>query len=259
MQNALFTAYQILVGQLGGVEQVIGGIVVAIIALAIWAIGWNRRQRAANKPGMASLPIIALCFAIALIAMGGATYGLGLRAAATSAPAQMEAPLTITGPKYVGDVYFTVQPGNGGGASVAFRPNDYLDRLRIYVEYSNANSTSPIWPSVWQPAAPRMLLADLRDLTKGEQKVIPLIYEHHDAGQKPSYWWGSAKKDENVGWLGLRGRAQIYFVGPDNKEQKVKFIAIKGTHDMVGSPIDGSPTLMILDENAIKATLNWPE
>jgi len=86
MQNAFFTAYQILVGQLDGTEQVIGAVLVTVIAIAIWGIGWHRRQRAANKLGMSSLTFIISCFAIALIAASFGAYGLGARASKADVP-----------------------------------------------------------------------------------------------------------------------------------------------------------------------------
>lgn len=81
MLGNLFTsAGQLLAGQLGtGQEQVTGALATLVFCCGIWLVGWNRRQRADNKPGMASLWIIASCFLVALIAVGGATYGLGLR------------------------------------------------------------------------------------------------------------------------------------------------------------------------------------
>ena len=51
----------------------------------VWvAVNWNRRQRAANKPGMASWPFIAVCSTIAILAVAGAAYGLGLRYAVST-------------------------------------------------------------------------------------------------------------------------------------------------------------------------------
>jgi hypothetical protein len=81
MLGNLFTsAGQLLAGQLSGVDQMIGGALVLALCAVGWLIGWNRRQRAAKKPGMASLLFIASSFAVALLAIGSATYGLGLRA-----------------------------------------------------------------------------------------------------------------------------------------------------------------------------------
>jgi len=54
------------------------------LACIIWlVIGWHRRQRAANKLGMASWPFIAVCFTVALLAIAGGAYGLGLKFANT--------------------------------------------------------------------------------------------------------------------------------------------------------------------------------
>jgi hypothetical protein len=79
--NVFTSAGQLLAGHLGMVAQMIGAGFTLVVCVAVWAIGWNRRQRAANKPGMSSLPFIAACFAIALIAVGGGAYGVGLRSA----------------------------------------------------------------------------------------------------------------------------------------------------------------------------------
>jgi hypothetical protein len=55
------------------------------IGTLVWiAISWHRHQRAAKKPGMAGLPFIILCMAVALLAVGGATYGLTLRSMSAS-------------------------------------------------------------------------------------------------------------------------------------------------------------------------------
>jgi hypothetical protein len=82
--NIVTSAGQLLAGQLGtGPEQVTGALLMLVFCGGIWFVGWNRRQRAANKPGMNSLPIIIACFAIALIAVGAGAYGIGLRSAPT--------------------------------------------------------------------------------------------------------------------------------------------------------------------------------
>lgn len=85
MLGNLFTsAGQLLVGQLGGAEQIIGGLLVLVLCAVGWLANWNRRQRADKKPGMASLTFIISCFAIAIIAVGAAAYGVGLRATTVS-------------------------------------------------------------------------------------------------------------------------------------------------------------------------------
>ncbi|HTC02128.1 MAG TPA: hypothetical protein VK749_01905 [Xanthobacteraceae bacterium] len=65
-----------LISAKGG--DVIGVAVLLVIGVAT-LIRWHRRQRAAKKLGMASLPFIALCFAVALLAVAGGAYSLGLR------------------------------------------------------------------------------------------------------------------------------------------------------------------------------------
>src|SRR5579864_8537068 len=51
-----------------------------VLATIVWlVVNWHRRQRVAKKPGMASWPFIAVCIAIALLAVAGASYGLGLK------------------------------------------------------------------------------------------------------------------------------------------------------------------------------------
>lgn len=68
------------------------GISIAL-AVVVWAvIGWHRRQRAANKPGMASWQFISICFAVAAIAFGA--YGLGVTRS-TSAAATDRPPKTV--------------------------------------------------------------------------------------------------------------------------------------------------------------------
>jgi|GEM_PF-5742768 len=56
-----------------------------VLATIVWlVVNWHRRQRVAKKPGMASWPFIAVCIAIALLAVAGASYGLGLKFANTA-------------------------------------------------------------------------------------------------------------------------------------------------------------------------------
>lgn len=59
-----------------------GGMIGYVLGLAIvaWMVfRWHQHQRAAKKRGMASWQFIALCFLLALIAIGGGAFGLGLR------------------------------------------------------------------------------------------------------------------------------------------------------------------------------------
>jgi hypothetical protein len=61
------------------------------LAVVIYGvIAWHRRQRTAKKLGMASWQFIALCFAIALIAVAGGAYGLGLKFASNAADASQD-------------------------------------------------------------------------------------------------------------------------------------------------------------------------
>src|SRR5713226_4249628 len=76
MGNIVVSALQLLAGQLDVVAQVIGGLFVLLLCGAFW---WNRRQRAAKEPGMASWQFISLCFLIALTAVACGAYGLGLK------------------------------------------------------------------------------------------------------------------------------------------------------------------------------------
>lgn len=73
--NIVVSASQLLASQLDVVAQVIGGLLVLVVCGAIW---WHRRQRAANKPGMASWWFVGLSFLVALLAVGAGSYGLGL-------------------------------------------------------------------------------------------------------------------------------------------------------------------------------------
>ncbi len=65
MQNAFLRAYQILVGQLDGTEQVIGAVLVTVIATAIWGIAWTAAKEQRISSGMSSLTFIISCFVIA--------------------------------------------------------------------------------------------------------------------------------------------------------------------------------------------------
>jgi hypothetical protein len=95
MLGNLFTsAGQLLLGQLGWVEQVIGGVATLVLCGFVALIGWNRRQRADRKPGMASFWIISACFAVALIAISCAAYGLGLRSSTASLKTETPRPDT---------------------------------------------------------------------------------------------------------------------------------------------------------------------
>jgi hypothetical protein len=50
------------------------------LAIAIYGvIAWHVRQRAAKKPGMASFYFIVTCFAVGIVAIAAAAYGIGLR------------------------------------------------------------------------------------------------------------------------------------------------------------------------------------
>jgi hypothetical protein len=81
MLGILTSAGQILfVGLFSPVGQVIGSALTLVIGGMVWAILWNRQQRAAMKPGMASSWFIVASFVIALLGASGAMYGLGLRA-----------------------------------------------------------------------------------------------------------------------------------------------------------------------------------
>jgi hypothetical protein len=235
----------------------------AALGLAVGAWGKENPEIYSNLPTLFASPrwaaVPAILFALATVIFIARLLLPGAPSLQAIEPSVAAPSVLAESPRYVKEFYFVVSPGPGGGAMIAFTPVDYLDRLRIYVEYSNSQSIASSPTAEWT-SSHKMSLADLRDLTKGQQKVVPLMYERHVADQRPNYWWGdSNQKGENRQFVGRRSKAQIYFVGPDNKEQKFKFVVFRTTHDLLGSPLDGGPSLMILDESEINLSLDWPQ
>ncbi|MHB8268322.1 hypothetical protein [Bradyrhizobium sp.] len=166
----------------------------------------------------------------------------------------------VAGPRYVSGIRFLVDPG--GGARLVFSATNYLDRLRIYVEFSGSNG-GVLERGSWGGEKRKMLLADLRDVTKGEEKIAPLIYEvPRTAEQKVTLAWGDPNVKLDTALPILRrskNRARIIFVGPDNKEQKYKLLVIRSVYDTINVQKTDAPTLMFLDENEVTSSFEWPE
>jgi hypothetical protein len=164
-------------------------------------------------------------------------------------------------PNYVGSIqYLGGAVGDGGTVQLAFKATNYLDRLRIFVEFSSSE-THAIYPASWQHKY-KILLDDLRDVPKGQQRTVPLIYEFHASGEQRNFSWGDpkVKPQDGTTWIGRsKNRARVIFVGPDNREQVYKIIVIKTMHDHIALPSFGSPVIGILDENEIKSALDWPD
>jgi hypothetical protein len=186
-----------------------------------------------------------------------------------SSPALVAAPLTqgplsdpgSPAPSYVGSIrYLGGAVGDGGAVRLEFKVNNYLDRLRVYVEFSTSEN-HVLYPAVWGQKH-KIQIADLRDVAKGQIRIVPLVYESHNAGQKSAFWWGDPEvqlKDASPLLERAKNKARVLFVGPDNKEQVYKLIAIRSIHDHPIIDMSGSPVVGILDESEIKSALDWPE
>jgi len=163
-------------------------------------------------------------------------------------------------PNYVGNIRYASGLGDNGVLLMEFKANNYLDRLRIYVEFSNSEDPATA-PAIWGQKY-KIQIADFRDIAKGQTKKAPLIFEMHYADQKPNFWWGNPEvklTDATPHLSGAKNKARIIFVGPDNKEQVYKIIAMKSTYDRPAASMHGYPVVAILDENEIKSALDWPE
>jgi hypothetical protein len=190
MQNAIFTAYQIVVAQLGWVEQVIGAAAVLIVTAVIV---WHRRQRAANKAGMSSMPFIIGCCVIALIAVGAAGYGVGLRpiagsAAAVAAPKEAAIQSVIPAVKskveFLKNIELAVEPNRPlvltGTAAVT------KNRLRVFVDYSFASGRS------WQPRI-RVPIGEINEPVKDQRVEKQLVYRVEREGIGNELWVGDVQ------------------------------------------------------------------
>lgn len=62
------------------------GYVVALGLLVFAIVGWHSKRVAAGKRGVDSWYFIALSVVVAIVAVGGAAYGVGLRSAALTPP-----------------------------------------------------------------------------------------------------------------------------------------------------------------------------
>jgi hypothetical protein len=192
-------------------------------ALCIWwLVGWHRKQRAANKPGMASLPFIVLCFLIAIIAVGGAAYGLGMRTSAQAIPlekASEPAAKAITGkpqPEYLRNIQFSWDSQLPLG--VSFVPTTTTDRLRFYVD---ASPRMLGVPSHDKPTY-RAQIGELKDIVKGQRRDTQLIFRgpKHDGGD---LYWGSPTNNYPVTDI---NRVRFVTIGPDGSEQHFYFLMV---------------------------------
>jgi hypothetical protein len=84
LANIAINLFAALISERGGDMMMLA--IVAVIGI-VAMIRWHRAQRAMKKLGMASLPFIVACFVVALIAIGGGAYGLGLKMSAPPATA----------------------------------------------------------------------------------------------------------------------------------------------------------------------------
>jgi hypothetical protein len=63
------------------------GYLIAVCFVLVWIVSWHRKRTAGGKRGLDSWYFIALSFLIAVIAVGGAAYGIGLRSVGVKQPA----------------------------------------------------------------------------------------------------------------------------------------------------------------------------
>jgi hypothetical protein len=233
------------------------------VVLTVMYLVSNRREIRSGLTKLGTWYFIIPCLAVAVIAIAGAAYGLGLKSSTASTSLLLAPEKTAAAsnqPSYVGNIRFNSGIGDNSVVLLEFKANDYMDRLRVYVEFSSSQHISTI-PAVWGPKY-KIQIADLRDVTKGQAKTVPLIYESHNPGQNAAFWWGDPEvklKDGTPLLDRAKNKARIYFVGPDNKELPYKIIAIKTTHDVFGATLTGAPVVTILDENEIKSAFDWPE
>jgi hypothetical protein len=175
--NFFTSAWQLLASQLDAGHQVIGGVLTLFVCMSLWAVGWNRRQIAAKKPGMASLPIILACFAIALIAIGGAAYGLGARFSADSAEKNS---VEKTAVKFISDqgvaVSYTSGPSDPDIAPLTYsgKFSTIGTRLQIFVDILDF-SVEGDRPQV---GSTRIKIAEVKDFVRGQMCNIPLMLRH---------------------------------------------------------------------------------
>src|SRR5450755_2181321 len=64
------------------------GWLVGIGCVLAWLVQWDRKRRAKEKRGMDSWYFISLSLLVAVVAMGGAAYGIGLRTASIKVAAE---------------------------------------------------------------------------------------------------------------------------------------------------------------------------
>lgn len=162
----------------------------------IWAaIGWHRRERAAKRLGMASWYFIAPCVLIAIIAVAGAAFGLGLRSASSpkTEPVSRSAPLTIPQNTYLKDVYIYAGQDLGKGASpqnprfvAKFTRNG--QRARFYVE-DRYYPLGLFGASAWM-RTPQVQLTEYKEFVANDPVDFPILTPFDQDGNK--FWrWGA--------------------------------------------------------------------
>jgi hypothetical protein len=74
------------------------GFLVALGFIVVAVVGWHSRRVASGKRGVDSWYFIALAAVVAMIAIAGAAYGIGLRSGVAPAVPQADKPITAPAP-----------------------------------------------------------------------------------------------------------------------------------------------------------------
>jgi hypothetical protein len=229
--NIFWTAFQILAGQLGWVEQVIGGLLMLAVCGTIWAISWHVRQRAAKKLGMASLLFIVPCLLIALIAIVGAAYGVGLRNSGTSDASAEKPEPTSQNDHLIKNPVISIDEHNG-----IYLIGRYARSGGDLVTYVTYRSIGQFGPGIGDKLVinnqqygiePRIKIDAVTRFDRNEQaeisvgRLLPV-----EGGQHVIQWGAEALNNKKVGvdWVSWSGL--IILVTKDGKEDSYPFMII---------------------------------
>jgi hypothetical protein len=206
---------------------------------------WHLLRKSDGRWGLDSWYFIAPCLVIAMIAVGGAAYGLGLRSSAPTAGVSAAAATSNSREEFLKNTAVTI--GLGDEMPIGFGGTSTLttERLRVFVDYS-------MYRSGWMSRV-RVPIGEISDPVKGQFVRIQLAYK----GTKPNggtldLWWGSNPAPAhpiqtpmyaNEPVATARGRVAI--VGPDNKEQYTYFELMRAPNE------NGQFRILILQGGAV--------
>lgn len=234
----------------------LAGLILALAGIE-YARKWNVVRREKGVAGLESWYFIIPCFVIAVIAVAGAAYGVGLRSnlppdvSKKAGSDQKHATVLISNPRVAileeGNVLISL--------TGSFVRNGTLARVYVEIGYVNIPNDKPVR---------RVKVAEVKDFVRGEEARIPIVSYDVEHGPEVVRWGtsavGASRDIDRFGAGGDKIQVRIVIMDAEDKVQSYCFIMEPKFTVMDVIPVPTPPPprrLILIQENAFEFKDKW--